>query len=159
MKYIATLSCVLLATIVSAVPAPANSPEASTSGDIAQPISVFYDERYDVGTTSLSTVACSDGINGLESSYATFSSLPKFPMIGGAPTIAGWDSPACGKCYQLHFQTDKIDETINVLAIDTASGGFNIGLKAMNSLTNDQAVNLGRVDATYVEVDKSLCGL
>ncbi|KAJ5925028.1 Cerato-platanin [Penicillium verhagenii] len=163
MKSVTAITCALLtaAHLVNAAPAPqaATTPVVST-GTTEQPIPVSYDQKYDVGTSSLNTVACSDGTNGLESDdYTTFGSLPTFPMIGGAPTIDGWNSSACGTCYQLHFQSGKIDETINILAIDAASGGFNIGLTAMNRLTNGQAENLGRVTATYVEVDGSVCGI
>ncbi|KAJ5519476.1 hypothetical protein LT330_008843 [Penicillium expansum] len=142
--FLATLS------LVAAAPAPA----------AAETVSVSFDPKYDVGTSSLNTVACSDGVNGLVTQgYTDFASLPIFPNIGGAITIAGWNSPNCGKCYALHYSNGKIDKTINVIAVDTAPGGFNIGLQAMNTLTNGQAEQLGRVDATYVEVEASACGL
>jgi hypothetical protein len=102
----------------------------------------------------VNTVACG---SVLSAKYPTFGSLPGFPHIGGAITISGNGSPSCGKCYQLHYSGNGIDETITVLGIDTASGGFNIGLQAMNDLTNGQAEQLGRVQATYTEVDASQC--
>ncbi|KAJ5463896.1 Cerato-platanin [Penicillium sp. IBT 31633x] len=137
-------------SLVAAAPAPA----------VAETVSVSYDPKYDVGTSSLTTVACSDGANGLiPQGYTDFASLPSFPNIGGALTIPGWNSPNCGKCYQLHYSNGKIDKTINIIAIDAAPGGFNIGLRAMNTLTNGQAEQLGRIDVTYVEVDDSVCGL
>ena len=46
-----------------------------------------------------------------------------------------------------------------MLAIDHAEEGFNIAQAAMDTLTGGQAVQLGRVDADWVEVDKSVCGL
>ncbi|KAJ6150600.1 Cerato-platanin [Penicillium samsonianum] len=154
MKSTITFTSAFLATLslVAAAPAPA----AAAAGTV----SVSFDPKYDVGTSSLNTVSCSDGTNGLATQgYTDFASLPSFPNIGGAITISGWNSPNCGKCYALHYSNGKIDKTINVIAIDTAPGGFNIGLQAMNTLTNGQAVQLGRVDATYVEVDGSACGL
>ncbi|KAJ5205178.1 Cerato-platanin [Penicillium cf. griseofulvum] len=136
--------------LVAAAPAPAE----------AQKVSISYDPKYDVGTSSLNTVSCSNGIYGLVTQgYTDFASLPTFPNIGGAITIPGWNSPNCGKCYALHYSNGRIDKTINVLAVDAAPGGFNIGLQAMNTLTNGMAVELGRVDATYVEVEDSVCGL
>jgi hypothetical protein len=102
----------------------------------------------------LNTVACGSVLAG---KYPTFGQLPGFPHIGGAITIAGSGSPSCGKCYQLHYTGNGIDKTITVLGIDTAPAGFNIGLKAMNDLTGDQAEQLGRVQATYTEVDISQC--
>jgi hypothetical protein len=123
-------------------------------------VSVSYDPKYDVRDSSLTTVACSDGPNGLiPRGYSTFGSLPNFPNIGGAITIPQWNSPNCGKCYELHYSNGKIDKKINVLAIDAAPGGFNIGLQAMNTLTNGQAEQLGRITATYVAVADSVCGM
>ncbi|KUJ18534.1 Cerato-platanin [Mollisia scopiformis] len=119
-------------------------------------ITVSYDTGYDDASRSLSTVACSDGSNGLlTKGYTTQSSLPSFPNIGGASVIAGWNSASCGTCWSLTYNGN----TINILAIDSAVEGFNIGETAMNSLTGGQAVALGRVDAGYVEVDASSCGL
>lgn len=142
------------ATVSTPVPAsPAPTPKAG------QTISIAYDTKYDQGTSSLSTVSCSDGINGLLSQgYSTFDSLPGFPLIGGAPTVEAWNSPNCGKCYQIHFQDGRIDQTVNVTAVDVAKEGFVLGRKAMNQLTNGLAEQLGRVQATYVEVDRNACG-
>ena len=98
--------------------------------------------------------------NGLiTQGYSTFNSLPGFPLIGGAPTVKGWNSPNCGKCYQLHYKNGNVDETINMLAVDSAPGGFNLGLEAMNRLTKGNAEQLGRIHGTYTEVDKTQCGL
>lgn len=155
---ITSLALILAAHLVGAAPAPASTPAPNTA--TPQTVSVSYDTKYDVGTSSLDTVACSNGINGLETDgYTTFSSLPTFPLIGGAPTIAGWNSPNCGQCYQLSFSSGKISASINVLAIDSAPGGFNIGLQAMNDLTDNQATQLGRVTATYIPVANTECGL
>ena|SRR6266550_5656796 len=67
-------------------------------------ITVAYDTAYDDSTASLNTVACSDGPNGLETlGYTTLGSLPSFPNIGAAYAVAGWDSPACGTCWQLTY--------------------------------------------------------
>ncbi|KAJ5081847.1 Cerato-platanin [Penicillium alfredii] len=154
MKATTALTCAFLAglQLVGAVPAPA--------ANAAQQVSVSYDTNYDIKGASIDTVACADGENGLKGrGYSTLGSLPKFPLIGGALTIPGTNSPNCGKCYQLHYASGTVDKTINVLAVDTAPGGFNIGLEAMNQLTDGSAEQLGRVDATYVEVEESLCGM
>ncbi|KAF9893666.1 hypothetical protein FE257_009834 [Aspergillus nanangensis] len=141
MKFIAPTVAVLSAFLSSAVA-----------------VSVSYDPKYDVAGSSLNTVACSDGINGLVTKYPTFGQIPSFARIGGAPTIAGWNSANCGKCYQLHFKSGTIDKSIYMTAIDAAPGGFNIALAAMNELTDGHAVELGRVEATYTEVALSNCG-
>ena len=119
-------------------------------------ITVSYDTTYDNRGQSLATVSCSDGTNGLLTrGFSTFGSLPGFPNIGGAAAVGGWNSPNCGTCWRLTYQ----GRSINVLAIDHAGAGFNIALAAMNTLTNGQAVNLGRVDATATQVAASNCGL
>ncbi|KAI1452217.1 SnodProt1 [Annulohypoxylon moriforme] len=119
-------------------------------------VTVSYDTGYDDRSRSLTAVSCSDGTNGLITRYGwqTQGSIPA-AYIGGADTIAGWNSPNCGACYQLTYN----GKSINVLAIDHAAAGFNIALDAMNALTNGQAVALGRVDATSTQVDISACGV
>ena len=117
---------------------------------VASAITVSYDTGYDNGSRSLSVVSCSDGTNGLlTKGYSTQSSLPSFPRIGGASVIAGWNSGSCGTCWSLTYNGN----TINVLAMDHASEGFNIAQAAMDQLTNGQAVALGRIDAQYAQVD------
>ncbi|EYE97739.1 allergenic cerato-platanin Asp F13 [Aspergillus ruber CBS 135680] len=149
-----------LLTILSLSSTALAMPFASPQAAASQTISVSYDERYDQGTSSLTTVSCSDGTNGLiTQGYSDFESLPNFPLIGGAPTVEGWNSPNCGKCYQLHYQNGKVDKTINVLAVDSAVGSFNLGLQALDQLTGGNAQQLGRVDATYTEVEASQCGV
>ena len=109
--------------------------------------------------------------------YHTFGGLPDFPFIGGAQAIegttvtparvqwalthkplssqTGWDSTNCGTCWELAYNGTKI----NVLAIDHAGSGFNIAKTAMDALTHGQAGQLGVVQATSTQVDKSVCGL
>lgn len=124
-------------------------------------LTVSFDQKYDNDAQSLDTVACSNGSNGLETrGFTTFGSLPKFPFIGGAPAVTGFDSPGCGTCWALTFVNAQGTSTsINVLAIDVATPNFNIALEAMNVLTNGQATFLGRVPVTAVQVDSSSCGL
>jgi len=124
-------------------------------------LTVSFDQKYDNGAQSLDTVACSNGPNGLETrGFTTFGSLPKFPFIGGAPAVTGFDSPGCGTCWALTFvDAQGTSTSINVLAIDVATPNFNIALEAMNVLTNGQATFLGRVPVTANQVDPSLCGL
>ncbi|KAK7690777.1 hypothetical protein QCA50_005876 [Cerrena zonata] len=129
---------------------------AAIPAAFAATVSVSFDQTYDTASNSLATVACSDGANGmLTKGFTTFGSLPHFPNIGGAPAIGGWNSANCGTCWQLTFNGRKI----NVLAIDVGSSGFNIALGAMNTLTNGQAIQLGRINADAVQVANSNCGL
>ncbi|KAH9948150.1 immunomodulatory protein [Amylocystis lapponica] len=123
---------------------------------LSQSVTVSYDQAYDVSSTSLGNVACSDGSNGLETKgFSTFGSLPDFPNIGGAYVITGWNSAYCGTCWELSYN----GSTVTVMAMDVAKEGYNLSLEAMNTLTNGQAQSLGRVDATATQVDASQCGL
>jgi hypothetical protein len=60
MKTFTAFTISVLSTLHLAVAAPATT---------AVEVSVSYDERYDVASTSLNTVSCSDGAYGLESKY------------------------------------------------------------------------------------------
>ncbi|KAK7033085.1 Cerato-platanin [Favolaschia claudopus] len=120
---------------------------------------VAYDQTYDNAATSLDVVACSDGSHGMENQgFSTIGSLPKFPFVGAVGAIEGYNSVNCGTCWQLTYA--GTGKTINVIGIDHAAPGtFNIALSAMNTLTNNQAVHLGRVTVTSKQVAKSVCGL
>ncbi|KAJ7727289.1 Cerato-platanin [Mycena maculata] len=122
---------------------------------------VAYDQTYDDASNSLNIVACSNGANGLESlGFTTFGSLPDFPFIGAAGAVEGFNSVNCGTCWQLTYTAAGVSNTIDILAIDHAGAGtFNIALEAMNTLTDNQAVFLGRVNVTSVQVDRTVCGL
>ena len=70
--------------------------------------------------------------------------------------IQAWNSDQCGTCWQLTYN----GKSINVLAIDHAGAGtFNIALSALNKLTNNQAVTLGRINAVATQVSGKACGL
>lgn len=136
--------------------------------------SVSFDPVFDNAANSLDIVACSDGSNGLltkgtcsrsplttplvtdySTGFTTFGSLPSFPNIGGAPAVGGFNSAACGTCWQLTFN----GTSINVLAIDVGPKGFNIAQEALDTLTHGNAVQLGRINATTKQVAASACGL
>ncbi|KAG2138482.1 Cerato-platanin [Suillus clintonianus] len=115
-----------------------------------------YNTNYDDASLTLSSVACSDGTNGLETKgYTTLGSLPTFPNVGGVYTVTGYNSAACGSCYNVTYGS----ETVAILAVDVSTAGFTVSETAMNTLTGNLAVELGRVDVTATQVDASACGL
>ncbi|EGN96312.1 hypothetical protein SERLA73DRAFT_76289 [Serpula lacrymans var. lacrymans S7.3] len=119
-----------------------------------------YDETYDNAALSLDYVACSDGVNGLISKgYTTLGSLPTFPNVGGVFAVTGWDSTACGSCWDVTYTSPTGTTNLLVTAVDTGADGFNLSLEAMNTLTNGEAVFLGNVTVTATEVAPSQCGL
>ncbi|KAK0439897.1 immunomodulatory protein [Armillaria borealis] len=119
-------------------------------------VTVGYDNGYGVGSNSLANVACSDGANGLlTKGFTTYGSLPTFPYIASSDSIAGWNSPNCGTCWQLTYN----GRTITVLAVDHALSGFYTSQAALDDLTNGHAVEFGTVQATATQVAASACGL
>lgn len=124
-------------------------------------VTLAYDPAYDVSGSSLTNVACSDGTNGLITrGFTTFGSLPKFPHIGAAAAVEGWNSANCGTCWELTYTNAQgVAKSINMLAIDHAGDGFNVAMAAMSELTGGQATQLGRVDVAAKQVAASVCGL
>jgi hypothetical protein len=124
-------------------------------------LTASYDQKYDDASESLTSVACSDGPNGLITrGFTTFGSLPGFPSIGGGPAVTGFDSPGCGTCWELTYvNAQGASRSMNILVIDVASPNYNIVLEALNELTVTEGEFLGRVPVTAVEVPSSGCGL
>ncbi|KAH7890324.1 Cerato-platanin [Phlebopus sp. FC_14] len=134
----------LVLTLVTAIPLFAQSTE-----------SLSFDTNYDNSGLPLSSVACSDGTNGLEwKGYSTLGSLPAFPYVGAVYTVTGWNSAACGTCYAVTYGSN----TINVLAVDASrGGGLTVSEAAMNALTNNEAAALGRISVSVSQVDAEAC--
>ncbi|KFH45910.1 Protein SnodProt1-like protein [Hapsidospora chrysogenum ATCC 11550] len=124
---------------------------------LAPAATVSYDPAYDDPARSLTEVACSNGDNGLITRFGwrTLAEVANFPRIGGAVAVGGWNSPSCGTCWRLEWRGN----VVNVLAVDHDGAGYNIGLAAMNSLTNNRAVELGRVEAVATQANVSACGI
>ncbi|KAL4870141.1 hypothetical protein BDV12DRAFT_66436 [Aspergillus spectabilis] len=156
MKLTATLFALLPAAL-AASPGFKVFARQATSGTST----LSYDPKFDVGGTSLNDVSCSNGNFGLVTEgFTTFNSLPSFPRIGGTPTIAGWGSENCGKCYQASYTNAAgVTNSIYLTAVDSAPGGFNVGVQAMDELTGNRAVELGRVNIVWTEVGRENCGL
>ncbi|KAL6892154.1 eliciting plant response-like protein [Trichoderma evansii] len=118
---------------------------------------VSFDSGYDDASRNLDRVSCSDGRNGLITKYGwrTQGQIPHFPYIGGVQGTT-WNTTACGTCYKLEYG----GKSIHILGIDAAyNGGLNIGLDALNDLTNGNAVAWGHVDAIVTQVSGRDCGL
>ncbi|KAL1715671.1 Cerato-platanin-domain-containing protein [Schizophyllum commune] len=124
---------------------------------------VYYDTVYDQVDEALTSVACSDGDNGLITKYHwnDLGDVPNFPNVGAAFAVEGWNSKNCGTCWQLNYTVSQGHQNlVNILAVDVAGvDGFVISRKAMDTLTNGRAVELGVATITYKQIDGSLCGL
>lgn len=112
---------------------------------ITQAVTLSYDNGYSDASRSLNVVSCSDGDHGLITRYGwqTQGQIPRFPYIGGSSDIAGWNSPSCGQCYKLTYAATG--KSVFMLAVDHAAQGFNVAQKAMDELTNNQAVSCGEM--------------
>ncbi|KAL2003189.1 hypothetical protein VTN02DRAFT_4689 [Thermoascus thermophilus] len=153
LAFLAAPLAVLAMPAASPSPSPAPSPKEDAAD--AGTVEVKYDTTYDNPGLDLNTVSCSDGVNGLVTKgYKTAGSLPSFPRVGAAFTVS-WNSPNCGKCYQLTYN----GKSIYITAIDSATnGGFNIAQEALDELTGGLATQLGHVQATYAEAAPANCG-
>ena len=117
-------------------------------------VTLSYDESYDNASASLTTVACSDGTNGLlTKGFTTLGSLPAFPYVGGAQFVEGWNSAMCGSCWTLTYK----GKSINVVAVDTASVGFNVAKQAFDALVDPFAMQQGSFEAAVARADDWLC--
>lgn len=126
----------------------------SSAAALANSATLSYDTIYDNRNLELTKVSCSDGPNGfIRKGYKTVGSLPNYPHVGGVFSVAGWDSPNCGKCYKVTYK----GKSIHVLAIDHTASGFNVAKASMNVLTNGQAEFLGRVPVTWENAPASAC--
>lgn len=142
--------------VLSANAAPANPTTTTPSASPAAPtsVSVQYDTTYDNFSFPISHVACSDGPNGLEGKgYNTLGQLPDFPFVGASPTIPGWNSPNCGACYNITYNT----VSLYVMGIDSSTSAFVLSQAALDRLTGGQAVALGQITASYDSVDSTHC--
>ncbi|KAH0611667.1 uncharacterized protein H6S33_010932 [Morchella sextelata] len=118
----------------------------TTSSSLAQQrTAASYDMKYDNPNLPTDVTACSDGVNGLSRDYPTLGSFPSFPFICGSPTIGGWNSSNCGKCYRLSYK----GRTIIVKAVDMAVGRFVCSKGALDELTGGMAIALGIVPVEY----------
>ncbi|KAF4592319.1 eliciting plant response-like protein [Ophiocordyceps camponoti-floridani] len=124
---------------------------------VASATQVSFDAGYDDASRSLNSVSCSDGANGLMTRYhwQTQGQIPGFPYIGGAQGVT-WNSPRCGSCYSIAYRGREI----RLLAIDASyNGGFNIGLRAMDFLTDGNGKQFGHIEASTREVPPAECFL
>jgi len=108
---------------------------------------------------SLTTVACSDGINGIMTKFGYSNLSPMYPYVT-AFSGATWNSPNCGRCVRL----TSGGRTVHLTVIDQcgpAPGGydahFDIAPPAFRELFGDAGVNAGVQPADWQFVDSSNC--
>ena len=133
---IALIATLFLTQIARAVPQACyypTSPEPSTPEEqfrVTAPkvYTAKYDSDYDVETTSVDSVACSE----LVTLYSNFVDVPFFPHIGGAfDTTKG--SPHCGAIWKL-TNHEKPDLWVDFISIDTATSDFGLSNDTFHEL-------------------------
>jgi len=133
----------------------------SVIAPIASASTAAWDSVYDSPSTSTLSVACSDGANGLwTKGYKKLGDIPRFPNVAAVPTVAGWNSPNCGKCFSITYTVTG--KTIYVVGVDTSrsSGDFVLSKAALNTLTGGLADQLGRVPVTWSQLASGAkCGM
>lgn len=102
-------------------------------------------------------VACSDGLNGLQTKYNLFDITTLYPMVG-AFSDAPWNSTNCGGCYRLSSGASTVDIT----AIDYCEkkdGGphFDLSAIAFSQLLGDKGVQDGSGYASWKKISNSPC--
>ena len=173
MKY--SLAVAAVAATLLAAPALAQTvppPAISVSGEAT--VSVAPDQAQIDGGANISYAL---GFNEPDGTHSTGGSalpvdlaaarwkaemepLKKLGVKVGAPAVTGFNSAACGSCWNLTFTNGQGKSTsITITAIDVATPDFNIGLTAMNELTGNQAVQIGRAPITAAQIAASNCGL
>ncbi|EMD34333.1 hypothetical protein CERSUDRAFT_36842, partial [Gelatoporia subvermispora B] len=122
-------------------------------------VSVTFDTFYDNAANSLDGVSCS-GILTTGTGFTDIGSLSD-QNIGGAGVVEFFDDPqGCATCWNLTFQASTGPISVPIFVIDSsAEGTFNIAMKAMDTLTDGQAEQLGRVSASAEQIPVSDCGM
>lgn len=108
---------------------------------------------------SLTTVACSDGANGIMTKFGYNNISPMFPYVT-AFSGATWNSPRCGQCVQVSANGRSVFLTV-IDQCGPAPGGFDahfdIAPEAFREVFGDAGVNAGVQSADWQFVASHLC--
>jgi len=144
------VSTVLAACSIPSVVESAGSSAGASAASAAGPYGYVTYHSYE-SSQSMSTVACSDGSNGMISKgYSDMSSL--YPHVGAASFIS-WNSPQCGSCWTLTNPATGASVSITVLDACGSTGGytahFDIPPEAFQALGGAQGQADGHVVVSY----------
>jgi len=128
-------------------------------------VSVFAQKSYVTyhnyaSTTPLTSLACSDGANGLITRFKQSTLAKWYPNVGAA-SFAGWNSPNCGGCYKLQNAANGKSVSITVVDKCAAAGGydahFDISPVAFATLGGSAGQAAGHVVVSYTKVSSNPC--
>lgn len=109
-------------------------------------------------STPLTSVACSDGANGIiKWGYKDLS--PMFPYVT-AWQEAAWNSPKCGDCIQVSYK----GQVIHVTVVDqcgksdrAGTSHFDLAKEAFVALFGQEGIQKGTMEGNYSIVASSKC--
>merc|ERR1712176_1429773 len=103
-------------------------------------------------------MGCSDGDNGLISTYGYDTIDPMSPYVAATSNIV-WNSPNCGNCYAV----TSGQKTVYITAIDQCGPGpnnemhFDMHPVAFHELLGDDGIAAGTAYVTFTEVASAYC--
>lgn len=109
-------------------------------------------------STPLTSVACSDGANGIiKWGYKDLS--PMYPYVT-AWQEAAWNSPKCGDCIQITYR----DKVVHVTVIDqcghsdrAGTSHFDLAKDAFVALFGQDGINKGTMEANFTLAASAKC--
>lgn len=109
-------------------------------------------------STPLSSVACSDGANGIIAwGYKDLSAM--FPYVSAWQDVA-WNSPKCGTCFKITYKTTVIHVTV----VDqcgksdrTGTSHFDLSKEAFVALFGQQGLQKGTMQGNFELAQPSQC--
>ena len=116
----------------------------------SRPVMVTWDGIYDQPWTSIYSFSCGDYLKN--KGITMLDMISTWPDIGAASAITGWNSPNCGRCYELSYAPTGL--WIIITAISTAQGNqdFVISKSGLDYLTGGKADAMGSASVTAVLV-------
>jgi hypothetical protein len=108
--------------------------------------------------TPVSSLSCSDGVNGLINKYGIYTLETIFPGVMAADFIS-WNSPLCGSCVQLiHNDIIVYSRVVDGCGkFSTSETHFDLDPISFNTLLGNQGIADGHGYATWNIVDSNLC--
>lgn len=109
-------------------------------------------------STPVTTLACSDGENGLITKYGIYDLNPIFPGVMAADFIS-WNSQQCGECIQLTNGNNQIYSRIvdGCGKITSEQTHFDLDPISFNILFGNAGILDGHGYVVWEKVDSSLC--
>ena len=133
-------------------------PRATTAPNIGKKGYVTYHPY--TSNFPLTSVACSNGANGIMTKFGYTDLSRLYPNVGAA-SFATWNSPECGGCHKLTNVANGKSLYITVIdqcqPIPGYAGHFDLSPVAFNQLGGAQGLHDGHFIVTYSKVSSRPC--